>query len=558
MSEIVVYWRGSAEVREDLLSALMESSLMVHQVRTLEELLDFLDRHDPSAIIVDGSASQREASDRIVEVGNTEALFSYPIVFIATQARKRVSLLKSRHEQLFPIDVPYRLNQVLRGILLILNAEATVDPIRVADTLNAEGGGVEIFQSEEVLPVLSHDPAAEVEESISLDVDVTDTIEASTIELDVSPSDEPFAAAADSEPEAADAPKHGRVRRKVDDNSIANRTRLKANLDPAKLSGTYGGEVFAIASHAEDFRDDLLMPERPNKDLLQRAFEAFEKMDPWAAVHARRVTFVASAMAHSLSFDKAREENVRLTCLFINWANNDDATINTRRHDVFRDSSSDSIQQVAKAFRSSAAMIRERLGDDRSSKTVELVAKMLEGDRGMSQEQKDLLAEAECVLIVELADRSCWGNGQWNPFGVYRCVRHLRSPSSMVSEPRVKGAMKRVLGESVTTHITVGNVFVSNDDLETPGVGGPRTGAGSGRVTAGPPGRVADTKTIRSVTVQIADLTPGMRLAQPLTAVDGKVVLQAETRLNQEIVYRLWQLAAVRALNKRVDIQVER
>ena len=172
----------------------------------------------------------------------------------------------------------------------------------------------------------------------------------------------------------------------------------------------------------------------------------------------------------------------------------------------------------------------------------------------VTPEQEGLKAEAECVLIVELADRSCWGEGHWNPFGAYQVMRHLRSKGALIANVAVKNGMARILGEAVTAHITVGNVFMSNDDLEIQTILRDRpeirrmTDAGY---------RNSESKRIRSLHVQLADLEPGMRLAEPLKARDGKLVLGRDILLDQELVHQVWQLAAVRALHSKIAVQVE-
>jgi len=59
------------------------------------------------------------------------------------------------------------------------------------------------------------------------------------------------------------------------------------------------------------------------------------------------------------------------------------------------------------------------------------------------------------------------------------------------------------------------------------------------------------------VNIRLSELTPGMRLARPLATLDGKVILQADTLLDQETLFNLWQLCAVRALDARVSVQVK-
>ena len=48
--------------------------------------------------------------------------------------------------------------------------------------------------------------------------------------------------------------------------------------------------------------------------------------------------------------------------------------------------------------------------------------------------------------------------------------------------------------------------------------------------------------------VQLASLTPGMRLSQPLRSLDGKEILSPDLTLDEDLIWRLWQLAAIRPL----------
>jgi len=558
MSDVICYWRGSAEVRDDLVAALEEHRFEVLLARGIEDVLDTLEEEKVAAVIVDGSAGQREASDRVIEITNTEALHNVPLIFISSQASKRVSLLQNRIQHIYPLDVPYHLQHVIRGIRLLIDSEGEIERQSIVEIMNfpVSAGGVEIVQSE-VVPVTTGEtiedarPAPAMAAPVS-PAPVSTEPSSSSSSLERITVEEQSAPSSDAPAGATSEKRSGRKR--VESNSEQNRARLKENTDPSRLTNTYGGQVFSIATDASDFDDDALFPEGEKREMLQRAFAAFEKMDPWAGVHARRVAFVGSAIANSLSFNKVQEQNVRLTCLFINWATPEREFCNPRRHDVLREPKPEALQEIANAFRASAALIRERLQEERSARTVELVAKMIAGEGALTAEQKELVSEAECVLIVELADRACWSEGYWNSFGVYRTMRQLRSDSKLISGRPVKASMKRVLGEAVTAHVTVGNIFISNDDLETVQE---RRSPIVGARTAQSAGADHNPARIRSLTIQIADLLPGMRLAEPLKAKDGKLILDRHVCLDQDMVFQLWQLAALRALSKEIVIQVE-
>jgi hypothetical protein len=59
--------------------------------------------------------------------------------------------------------------------------------------------------------------------------------------------------------------------------------------------------------------------------------------------------------------------------------------------------------------------------------------------------------------------------------------------------------------------------------------------------------------------VHLFDLIAGMRLAEPLIAHDGQLILPADTVFDQDIIQRIFQLAAVRPVyNPVVILQAER
>jgi hypothetical protein len=552
----ICYWRGSADIREDLLAAVGEDGTTVLQVRRLEELLERLSSQKISLIIVDGSASSREASDRIAEITSTDVLLRYPIVFVSSQARKRCTLPNGGQSQIYPVDTPYRANYVLRGIRLLLNAGSPVAPevFLSAITRPDSTAGLEIYQSEQALPASGEQPQ---QVKAGSEKEGAERTEAAHSTERISQSEAEAVRPAAVRPEnkiqtpAPESQVAGKTARQlVEDNSVKNRERLRRNRDPLNLSNTTGGETFAIGSHAGDFDDELLLPSGEKREVMQKALNALTESDVWAGVHARRVAFVATALAKSLSLSRSQIDNVRVVGMFINWARTDSPSI--RRYDVFQDSEKSRIRELSQAFEDSALLVEQRFGDGRAAQTMRLAAKLLLGEKTLTAAQQELLAEAECVLIVELSDRSCWGRGHWNPFGVYRIIRQLRRESGMIGSAPLKVAVIRVMGESVTAHITVGNIFIPIDDIDSESDRSARRGPRAQEADRA----LSSLNTVRSVS--LSELLPGMRLAQPLTTLDGKTVLKADTRIDQDLLFKLWQLAAIRALPNKAEICAER
>ena len=49
-------------------------------------------------------------------------------------------------------------------------------------------------------------------------------------------------------------------------------------------------------------------------------------------------------------------------------------------------------------------------------------------------------------------------------------------------------------------------------------------------------------------------LQPGMVLAEPILGINGRLVLRANVRLDQDLIWRLWELSAISTLTSPVKV----
>jgi hypothetical protein len=54
--------------------------------------------------------------------------------------------------------------------------------------------------------------------------------------------------------------------------------------------------------------------------------------------------------------------------------------------------------------------------------------------------------------------------------------------------------------------------------------------------------------------ITLDQLLPGMKLSQPLFAFDGKQLLEEDLTLDQDLIWRIWQLSALRPINAPVIV----
>ncbi len=296
------------------------------------------------------------------------------------------------------------------------------------------------------------------------------------------------------------------------------------------------GATFANANSLLAFNDEELIPSHPKRELVERALDLLAKNDPWLGVSARRTAFVSSVISTQLGLGPERNANIRIVGLLLNWGLLEVAPALARRDLLLpiRDSEK---AQIIEGLERTAEFFRARLEDELGSRTVSVIGGLFAGS-GVS-EHKDLIHDAQCTFVTQIADRSCWGNGHWSSRGAYRVIRNLREGEQFPVERAISEALIRVLGEATTSKRTL-------NDLSLPSlVDHARVRAYQQLVEEA--NREAERLfgVAQHRKMLLSELAPGMLLARPLLSTDGKLILRANTELDSDLILRLWQLAAI-------------
>ncbi len=459
MANIIVYWRGSAELRSELIQALSNEGEQVLTVRSLDEVHDMLGQGSISLLIADGSAGEREASARVVELTTSPKLFKIPVMFISVQATKRAAVLKNQYKTFIPVDLPFSVSDVLAKTAPVLAKRAMSDAAVSGETL-AVGKG---------------------------------------------------------------AP-------------------------PQPVAVSVAGKLLARANFVEDFDDTLIIPNTNAKGTIQQALNRITDADSWLGLHARRVSFLSSAVTANLNLTPERSNTIKSAGLFLNWGLLEDWGLlqdftNLRRMDIFLCLDREAIDALARGFERSAGFVQERLKDESAKEVIDCVAAMIQGREGGVR--KELHEDAQCVMVAEFINRSCWSGGAWNSFGAYRSIKHLRSGMLRNVDSRIISAAIDSLADAISASVTMGNfVRLSPSQKQESAIE-----IAKATVEAE---MLFDAESISNVS--LTDLKPGQRVARPIASLDGQLVLHANVEIDQDIIWRLWQLGAVRALPPQVAI----
>lgn len=475
----LIYWRGSGEVRADLLHAIQVVGYELTAITDIDEVLKRELDALPGLVIVDASAGEAEASQRVIEMSAAGKLANIPIIFLSYQATKRSAVLKKTFVKFVPVDIPFKLQFLLEKLL-------------------------------ELCPVPKEFSQPE---SPKEDTPLVPTAKPS---IEVPPTRIPVVP--------------GKI--------------VIQNADPADIRSGYGGEFFALADRFDLIDDKLIIPAaHPKRDIIARALAGITNQDEWIGLHSRRVSFIASAIGKELGFDDTRDMRIRTTGLLLNVAMRDKFR-HFASHDILLSNEEKILDTMVDLFKESARFVRDNVDHD-TAEIIETVAGLLRYDEIADE---NLLLEAQCALVPELADRSTWSQEHWNSFGAHRALRRFVEGVPFKFTPEIVFAVSRIITEASAVRLLLNPLPTLPD--ETSGDDDAKRVADAQR-EAEQLFRIKE-----QMALQLADLKPGMRLTQPIISWDGKLILRANVSLNDDIIRKLWRLAALRPVRPPVAVLV--
>ncbi len=470
----LIYWKGSGDLRSDLLQAIRVVGYELVVVSDIDDVLARPDSQAPGLVIVDASAGEAEASQRVIEMSAATALRAVPIIFLSYQATKRSAVLKKTFDKFLPVDIPFRLQSLLEQLLELCPVERAAPKEEAAPESIQEQGATAVERKP--LPALTGS---------------------------------------------------GVIREG----------------DPTQLKQTFGGEFFALADRLERIDDALLLPQHSKRDEIIRALNAITTKSEILGLRARRVSFLASAIANTLGLSEEDDRHIRVAGMFLNWGLKD-ATGRHIKHDFFLLNNLSESAVVAKAFQNSARYVREKLGEADSAAIIDDIAKIFEAPpQGPSDE---LALKTSCALAPELADRGAWDDYCWDPIGAHRVVRKLEHRAICQVPKEVVVAMSRVLSEASATRLSLEPIpelpTEPSDDYEVQQSQAAQQEAKNMFSNA------------EQVRIPLTELKPGMRLSEPIIGVDGKLILKSNIELTEDLIHDIWRITTLRPVRPDVSV----
>ena len=301
----------------------------------------------------------------------------------------------------------------------------------------------------------------------------------------------------------------------------------RLNLTGAQLDG----RVYTAEIGLSTIRERGYLPK--NEATCELIEKLHQSLPEWTAGHLCRMAFICSKITEASKVTAEDLELLRATVfLFASGFQPKDMTL---LRDNYYDSQSDSMRKdLCSKIKDSAY----KVAVDHNNSAVADVIVQLAQVIGNEAAEMPVRAKkvASLIMVADIVDRTCFRTGYWDPRAAYQLMRKFKAGYMREVDSSVWGCTVKFLSEAISSKTTV---CVLPKEMRT----------NHALIEEAMKVRKSQSAGEDEVQVSIADLTPGMKLARPLISFDGKKILSDEIILDQDLVWRIWQLSAVRPLN---------
>ncbi len=279
----------------------------------------------------------------------------------------------------------------------------------------------------------------------------------------------------------------------------------------------------------------------PSDDTLRSGInDVYVTVRPWVQDHLCRTAYILNKFNDVLEVSQEEHENARAACFLLPCAFTKYATAPLRKN--YLQSAHGARQEISTKLKDSALHIMSKLSSPQVGEIVAGAAKLIDGEGDPTS--ADIPLTSSSLVAAELIDRVSFQSGYWNTRGAHFLLKEAKSGGLQnLIHPKAIACMIKFLSEAVTnlplpflTHRT----FRDDPDLQR----------------AAQEHQAYEPEENEKI-VPLDSLEPGMRLSKPIYAYDGRKILSGAVMLDQDLIWRLWQLSAVRPMNSPMIVEKE-
>ena len=212
------------------------------------------------------------------------------------------------------------------------------------------------------------------------------------------------------------------------------------------------------------------------------------------------------------------------------------------RRDYFNPKNSEYRIELAKRVRECAFKAGIEMELPQLGKIIGKLSAIIGGETATGND--DITLGASCIMAADLLDRSCATRGFFEPELAYDFIRRIKRGTYSTIHPSILSCMLKILAEAVVA--TSFQLTLAKKKRKDPSL--------RERARLHKEQRIGTDE----ARVEITSLAPGMRLSRPIESYDGKVVLPEDLVLDQDLIWRIWQLSAIKPLNAPLIVSADK
>lgn len=291
----------------------------------------------------------------------------------------------------------------------------------------------------------------------------------------------------------------------------------------------FGGTRLKNRLTLEDLASMGLLPIETS--LKQEIQTVYTQSSRWVREHMCRTAFICDAFHKAL----ALPEELRSCCrdaalLFPTGFNKKSERLLQRNYLVSPESER---TDLASKLKDSSLYLIGELNKPKVAKTITNMARYI----GQEERPDDSLEALSASLLTaaELIDRICFEMGFWNPRAAYVLIRSATQGKLDFIHPLAAASMMKFLSEAL---VHMPKTFLIRSIARD----NPECMSRARETEAYVPDKDEEK-------IALDNLEPGMELSQPIYSFDGRKILSGSVQLDQDLIWRLWRLSAIRPMN---------
>lgn len=268
----------------------------------------------------------------------------------------------------------------------------------------------------------------------------------------------------------------------------------------------------------------------------------FRNTHHWVMGHLCRCCFISNKMIESTGTTGEAAENLKGAVMLSALSfSADDLALLKLNYDEEKYAAAR--KDLCSRIKDSAYKAAVEVGNAAIGDMISRYAQVIGGEKAVLTPEQKLTTSI--IVAANLIDRVCYATGYWNPRAAYQLMRRFKGGYMRDMHPSIWGCAIKFLSEAISAKTAIcvlPKEMRKNQSLIEEAI------------------RLRDSEKPEQheVQVPIADLQPGMKLSRPLISFDGKKILSDQIVLDQDLVWRIWQLSAVRPLNPPIIFQASK